>query len=429
MSLSKRDKRLIWHPFSKEKSDEIVPIKSAKGSYIYGEDGKAYLDLISSWWSILHGHCHPFITQSVSDQAMKLDHVIFSGFTHAPAVELCEELKKDLPQQLNKFFFSDNGSTSVEIALKMAYQYWFNQGKKDRMIFLNLEGGYHGDTFGAMSLGNTSGYHDIFSEFFFKVLTVPFPNTWEGDENIEEKEQKALSVLRRYLEKFGTSIGALIVEPLLQASSGMRLCRPEFLSTLVSMVREYDILVIFDEVMTGFFRTGTFFALDQLSVVPDILCLSKGVTGGCLPLGLTIITEKIYECFVNYEQRYTFSHGHTFTGNPITCAAAVASIKLLHKKETQMSVKNISSVHKEGMKSLKQCSSVRCPRILGVVSAFELDHKLYCIQSFKKMCLKEGLVVRPLENTVYFLPPYSTSTEDLYNAYQKISVLLHKHYS
>lgn len=429
MSVSTKDKDLIWYPFSKGKREDIVSINSAKGSYIYEEDGTAYLDLVSSWWTTLHGHCHPFIVQSICEQASKLDHVIFSGFSHAPAKQLCEELRKDLPSQLSKFFFSDDGSTSVEIALKMAYQYWFNQDKKDKLIFLNFEGGYHGDTFGAMSVGNTSGYHDIFSEFFFKTLTIPCPTTWDGDENIEEREKHALSVLRSYLEEFGEHIGTLIVEPLFQAAVGMRIHRPEFLSTVVSMVREYNILVIFDEVMTGFFRTGTCFALDQLSVVPDILCLGKGITGGCLPLGLTIVTEELYECFASKKHRYTFSHGHTFTGNPIICAAAVASMQLLHREETRRSVENIHAVHKEGMALLKQCSSVRRPRVLGAMSAFELEHESYCILSFRKLCLQEGLLLRPLQNTVNFIPPYSISPEELYNAYQTVGVLLNKHYS
>ncbi len=430
MNLSKRDKKLIWHPFSKEKSDEIFSVRSAKGSYIYDQEGKGYLDLISSWWVTLHGHSHPFIVKSIYEQSSQLDHVIFSGFTHVPAVELCEGIRKVLPDKLCRFFFSDNGSTSVEVALKIAYQYWFNKGKEERLVFLNFDGGYHGDTFGAMSVGKTSGYHDIFSKFFFKTLTIPYPSTWQNDMEIEEKEKNSLLVLRDYLEEFGDKIGALILEPLIQGASGMRICRPQFLSMLVSLVREYEILVIFDEVMTGFYRTGSFFALNQLSVVPDILCLSKGITGGFLPLGLTVTSEEIYDCFLDKGYTYTFSHGHSYTGNPIACAAALASLQLLHQRNTKESIKDINDAHRKGMSYLqKECSSVVRVRILGTISAFEIHHESFCSEFFKKACLQEELIIRPLGNTVYLLPPYSTSKEDLLLAYQKIGFLINKYYS
>ena len=263
--LSTRDKKILWHPFTQEKTaEEVIAITNAKGSYIYDESGKAYLDLISSWWVNLHGHAHPNIAKAIYEQALKLEHVIFAGFTHSPAIDLCEGLQEILPSELNRFFFSDNGSTAVEVALKMAYQCWRNQGLKGKNLFLSFDGGYHGDTFGAMSVGSKSGFHNSFNDLFFKVLTIPYPQTWDGDSEIELKEENALSLLRNHLREYGSKIAAFILEPLVQGASGMRMCRPEFLVKLITEIREHKILVIFDEVMTGFSRTGSYFAMSQI---------------------------------------------------------------------------------------------------------------------------------------------------------------------
>ncbi len=299
--LSRRDKKIIWHPFTQEKTAaEVIAITNAKGSYIYDESGKAYLDLISSWWVNLHGHAHPDIAEAIYEQALKLEHVIFAGFTHSPAVDLCEDLQEILPYELNRFFFSDNGSTSVEVALKMAYQYWSNQGLKEKNLFLSFDGGYHGDTFGAMSVGSRSGFHNSFSDLFFKVLTIPYPQTWDDDSEIDLKEENALSLLRNHLREHGSKIAAFILEPLVQGASGMKMCRPEFLVKLIAEVREHKILVIFDEVMTGFSRTGSYFALSQIGIIPDFLCLSKGITGGFLSYCQMLCMKKI--------RQHIFSH-------------------------------------------------------------------------------------------------------------------------
>ncbi len=263
MNLSERDRKIIWHPFTQEKVAKFpIAIKKAHGSYLYDENNKPYLDLISSWWVNLHGHAHPKIAQAIYEQSMTLEHVIFAGFTHEPAVTLCEKLKTLLPDKLSRFFFSDNGSTTVEVALKMAYQYWWNQGNRERTTFLSFEGGYHGDTFGAMSVGVKSGFHDAFSNLLFSVLTVPFPETWDEDEKIENKEEHSLKVLEGHLRAGSRKIAALILEPLVQGASGMRMCCPEFVRKVVNLVRQHGILIICDEVMTGFGRTGTYFALE-----------------------------------------------------------------------------------------------------------------------------------------------------------------------
>lgn len=299
MTLSERDRKCIWHPFTQERTAPLpIAIEKAVGSYLYDEKGAAYLDLISSWWVNLHGHGHPDIAKAIYDQARQLEHVIFARFTHEPAVSLCEKLQALLPQKLSRFFFSDNGSTAVEVALKMACQYWSNKGFPEKTLFLSFEGGYHGDTFGSMSVG-TSAFHRPFSKLCFPTLTLPFPATWEGDQEVEAKENHALNVLEDLLKTNGSQISALILEPLIQGVSGMRVCTPEFMKKVVDRVRAAGILVIFDEVMTGFGRTGTHFALEQTKVVPDFLCLSKGLTGGFLPLALTVTTEDVYEAFLS----------------------------------------------------------------------------------------------------------------------------------
>jgi adenosylmethionine-8-amino-7-oxononanoate aminotransferase len=416
--LSKRDKKIIWHPFTQEKTAApVLPIVSGKGSYLYDENGKEYLDLISSWWVNLHGHANEEIASSICSQAKKLEHVIFAGFTHSPAVELCEELGQILPNLLAKFFFSDNGSTAVEVALKMAYQYWHNQGIK-RKYFLSFEGGYHGDTFGAMSVGSKSGFHDVFADMFFQVLNIPYPNTWDDDASVLDKEELALAKLDRHLAQHGDDIAAIILEPLIQGASGMRVCRPSFVRSVIEKVKARNILVIFDEVMTGFGRTGTNFALEQIGVVPDFLCLSKGITGGFLPLALTITTQEIYNAFLDNNWRHAFAHGHSYTANPLACAAAVASLKLLRQDKTLNAIREISLVQRASIDFIKaNCSNTSCHRTCGTIAAFDLKQE---DQRLKLAFLEAGLLLRPLGRALYLLPPYSTTAAQLEEAYDKI---------
>lgn len=424
MNLSERDRKIIWHPFTQEKTAEIpIAIKKAYGSYLHDESGKSYLDLISSWWVNLHGHAHPEIAKAIYEQSVNLEHVIFAGFTHKPAVELCEKLHALLPNTLSKFFFSDNGSTAVEVALKMAYQYWWNLGDTGRTVFLSFEGGYHGDTFGAMSVGARSGFHDAFAKLLFSILTMPFPETWDGDEEIESKEEYALEVLQNHLNISGDKIAALLLEPLVQGASGMRMCRPEFINKVINLIRKHDILVIFDEVMTGFGRTGTNFAFEQTEIVPDFLCISKGLTGGFLPLALTVTTEKIYEAFLDKDFTKAFAHGHSYTANPLGCAAAIASLNLLIKPKTTEAIKKIHDAHRKGLDLLKTHSDIKRIRVIGTIAAFDV-HNYLVTQKLKVKCLEQGLLIRPLGNSVYLLPPYSTSDLELKKAYRKIQNIL-----
>jgi len=422
MDISQRDKKIIWHPFTQEKTaKDVIAVKRAKGSYIYDKDDKKYLDLISSWWVNLHGHANEEIAKSIYDQALELEHVIFAGFTHKPAVELCEGLREILPSSLERFFFSDNGSTAVEVALKMSYQFWRNKGKEDRNMFLSFDGGYHGDTFGAMSVGYKSGFHSEFSELFFKVLSIPYPSIWEEDDQISQKEDQALTILDQYLEEYGSKIASIILEPLVQGASGMRVCRVEFIKEVVLRVRKFGIKVIFDEIMTGFGRTGTNFALEQIGVVPDFLCISKGITGGFLPLAITITNNEIYEAFLSDDWKHAFAHGHSYTANPLACAAAITSLKLLNSLECQNAIQSINASHKRNMEMLKvNCPNIKRIRIIGTISAFEVDDTF----GLKDKFIEHGLLIRPLGNVIYLLPPYSTKAIELDESYQKICKII-----
>lgn len=426
MTLSERDKKIIWHPFTQEKTaPEVISIKRAEGCYLYDENNKAYLDLISSWWVNIHGHAHPDIAKSIYEQAKTLEHVIFAGFTHEPAVNLCEGLQTLLPPDLCKFFFSDNGSTAVEVALKMAYQYWRNLGAHEKTTFLSFDGGYHGDTFGAMSVGAKSGFHDPFKKLFFNCLSIPYPDTWDSDEEIASKEEKALNVLQRYLDDYPHQIAAIILEPLIQGASGMRLCRPEFIKAVIDRVRQNDILVIFDEIMTGFGRTGTYFAFEQLHIIPDLLCISKGITGGFLPLALTITNNKLYEAFLGDDFNTAFSHGHSYTANPLACSAAATSLRLLKSPECQNAIKNLHQMHKKGIESLKlNCPKVEKTRVIGTIAAFDIKNSAHLILSIKEHFFHQGMLLRPLGNTVYLLPPYCITNEELELVYGKITHIL-----
>lgn len=424
MNISERDKNIIWHPFTQEKTAGLpIAIEKAQGSYVYDENNKSYLDLISSWWVNLHGHSHPEIARAIYDQALKLEHVIFAGFTHEPAVKLCEIIKSLLPEQLSRFFFSDNGSTSVEIALKMSYQYWRNIGQEGRKIFLSFEGGYHGDTFGSMSVGVKSGFHSHFKDLFFEVLTVPFPSTWDGDENVYSKEESSLKILSQHLEDNEDKISAIILEPIIQGASGMRICRIEFMRKVVELAKKYNILVIYDEVMTGFGRTGKIFALEHIDITPDILCLSKGITGGFLPLALTVTTDQIYSSFLGDNWNQAFAHGHSYTANPIACSAAIASCNLLMRPETQKAIETINNVHHKGISYLRNKGlNIANTRILGTIAAFEVGGSYHydINKELKSRFLNIGLLLRPLGKTIYLLPPYSVTRAELEEAYYKI---------
>ena len=407
---------MIWRPFTQEKTAE-KPVKIIKGNgvWLYDENGKRYADMISSWWVTAHGHGNKEIAAAIAQQASMLEQVILTAFTHEPAETLVERLKTVLPPTLKNFFFSDNGSTAVEVALKIAYQYFKNKGITERKKYLCLEGAYHGDTYGAMSVsGKNSMYHFNFSEFFFDTLTIPVPEVHEGVQDLEASEDHILKNLEKQLQTEGTSFCALIVEPLVQGARGMVMYRPQFLEKLVKLVRKFGILVIFDEVFTGFYRTGRFFAMDHLSEKPDIVCLSKALTGGFLPLSLTITTDEIYDAFLSDDPKKALIHGHSYTGNPIACTAACKSLEIFMRPATRQKVASIKQFyHSQSL----ECVTKR--RTCGLIDAFDVGSPQTAKRLVRNL-FEHGIFMRPLGSTLYVLPPLCITTEDLEWVYDEI---------
>jgi adenosylmethionine-8-amino-7-oxononanoate aminotransferase len=418
------DQQHLWHPFTQAlKAQAPLGIVKAQGAYLFDGEQTPYLDLISSWWVTCHGHAHPKIARKIYEQAKVLEQVIFAGFTHPPAIQLCKNLLKHLPAPLSRFFFSDNGSTAVEVALKMAYQYFYNQDQKQKKIFLHFKGGYHGDTFGAMAVGKSSSFYKPFEPFLFETLCVPFPDTYDEDPDVELKEQKALELLEGYLDRYRGQICSFIMEVGVQGASGMKMARPSFYQTVCSRVQQEGILLIFDEVMTGFYRTGALFSFLNLKITPDFLCLSKGLSGGFLPLALTITSEKVYQAFVSEDETHTFLHGHSFTANPLGCAAALASLELFEDPKVVIKLKKIEQEHRKGLAELKKTGLIQKMAVLGTIARFELKKKAD-LGALRQSAQKHGLIIRPLKGVIYLMPPYIISLNDLRRSYKILKQII-----
>lgn len=399
-------------------------VVKGEGAFLYLEDGTRIVDMISSWWTNVHGHSHPYIAKAIYEQACKLDHTIFADFSHPPAERLTELLLDVLPDSLNHVFFSDNGSTSVEVALKIAYQYWWNKGKP-RRSFIAFEGAYHGDTIGAMSIGSTSGFFAPFEKLMFTITSVPYPH---GSDDIVERERESLAAIEKLLREQPDEFAAIILEPLVQGAGGMRMCREEFLKELRKLARYFQVPLIYDEVMTGFGRTGDWFACTNSGTTPDIICLSKGITGGFLPLAVTVCSDDLYEAFLSSDRTKTFYHGHSYTANPIACAAAVASIELL--KQNEDSFQSMEDRHRFHASSIATNPLASNLRFCGTIVAMEISvgsENSYFNEIgpvLKKEFLKNGFLIRPLGNTVYLMPPYCIDDETLALVYTTINRVL-----
>ena len=418
-TIKERDRQVIWHPYTPMKAwPEAIAITKGKGAYLYDEDGKKYIDAISSWWVNLHGHAHPYIAQKVSEQLAVLEHCIFAGFTHEPAVLLAERLLDILPGDMRKIFYSDNGSTAVEVALKMALQYWKNKGvKKTRIVA--LENAYHGDTFGAMSVSGRSVFTEAFTDLLFDVTFIPFP--------AKDQVSESIGILKEALQK--GDVAALIVEPLVQGSAGMCMYGPEVLDQYFRVAKKHNTLVIADEVMTGFGRTGKLFACDHITTAPDIVCLSKGLTGGSMPLGVTATTQAIFDAFYEDDRMKMLYHGHSFTGNPAICAAALASLDLLLADGCTEQRKHIAERHAAFAQTLAGHQLIADVRQTGTIIAIELktDNPSYhhnMRDVLYRFFLEEGIIMRPLGNIIYLIPPYCITDEDLTYIYDRIHKLL-----
>jgi adenosylmethionine-8-amino-7-oxononanoate aminotransferase len=405
------DSNLIWHPFTHQKDkQENIFITHAEGPWLYDDKGNRYLDAISSWWVNLHGHAHPRIAEAIYEQAKKLEHIIFAGFTHEPAIRLAEKLMPLLPGKFAKIFYSDNGSTSTEVALKMSIQYWWNNGVKKTKI-LAFHNSYHGDTFGAMSVSDRGVFTLAFHDRLFEVVFIDTPT----NENIGD--------LRTAVCDLGKDVACFIYEPLVQGAGGMKMYDAALMDQLLAIAKEQEIICIADEVMTGFGRTGKLFASEYMTHKPDIICLSKGLTGGALPLGVTACAAHIYEAYVQDDKLKTFFHGHSFTANPLACASAVASLELLQTEDCQESIQRITQFNISLLADLATRNlPIRNLRTLGTILAFELDEGRdeYLNSSgaaIGRRAMEQGVYIRPLGNTVYTMPPYCVDEDDLKRIY------------
>jgi len=418
--LLQKDKSYIWHPFTQlvNMTDPIVVTK-AKGVYLHTEDGRQILDAISSWWVNLHGHSHPYIAEAVAKQAQNLEHVIFAGFTHEPAIQLSENLLSILPDNQAKVFFSDNGSTAIEVALKMTFQYWHNQGI-DRKKTIAFNGAYHGDTFGAMSVGDRGPFSAPFVPYLFDVAFIDCP--------ISGSEDRVLDEFKSLVDE--GNVGAFIFEPLVLGSAGMMMYTEEVLDQMIGYAQTNGVICIADEVFTGFGRTGRLFASDYLTNKPDIMALSKGLTGGTMALGVTTCTDDIMEVYIDNDLMKTFFHGHSFTANPIACTSANASFDLLMEDDCQARIAKLTLLQQEYRQKLALHPKLREVRQLGTILALEFDtkadtsyanevkHKLY------PFFLERDILLRPLGNIIYVLPPYVITEEELALIYSAIDELL-----
>lgn len=412
----------IWHPMTQHKIfTEMLHIDRAQGAYLYTKDGRQIIDGISSWWVNTHGHCHPKIVSAVQTQAAKLEQVIFAGFTHDPAEKLSEKLIRTCRTSfgssahnggLEHIFYSDSGSTAIEVALKMAVGYFEQIGETRRKI-VALDGGYHGDTFGTMSAGSRCVFNEMYAPYLFDVQHLPFPS--EGD---------TVAAFQNILEQGG--VAALVLEPLVQGAAGMCIYSAEILRQLSDLCQKHDVLLIADEVMTGFGRTGAMFACEKAGIVPDLLCLSKGLTGGFLPMGATLCTRAIYDAFYDDSRARQFFHSTSFSGNPLACAAALASLEIWEEGHVHDDLDRIADSHEKAAENFQAIENITDIRSIGTVLALDLvdpnpgylsDLGVQLYEFF----LSRDILLRPIGNCIYVLPPYCTSDEDLQRIYDTIT--------
>lgn len=421
MSWLIKDEKYLWHPFTslQEKKMPLL-VKKAKDCTIYLENGDELIDAVSSWWTNIHGHGNEELVKVLTDQAQNLDHVIFAGFTHKPAISLAENLLRITGYSFSKVFLSDDGSTAVEVGLKIALQYWSNIGQTNKTKVLALEGGYHGDTFGAMSLAGKSDFFKAFNDKFFEVNSLPFPT----EESIDEIE--ALIIKLNESE----TVACIIIEPLLQGSAGMRMYSKYLLNRIFEVCKKQNILIVADEVLTGFGRTGELFASLHQTVKPDIIALSKGITGGLLPFGATLINQKVVAAFDSNDKLKTFFHGHSYTGNAICCAVALKSLELLERNACTENRQRIHLAHLNAQNHIRKHAKVKDCRVLGTVLAVEIENgeSSSYFNNIRDLlydgAIAKKVLLRPLGNVIYTIPPYIITNEELDVIYKVIAEIL-----
>jgi adenosylmethionine-8-amino-7-oxononanoate aminotransferase len=426
VSLIDRDRAFLWHPYTQMKTrSQPLAIARGEGVYLYTEDGRRLLDGISSWWVNIHGHAHPRLNQALADQAERLEHVIFAGCTHQPAVDLAERLVGALPAGLTRVFYSDDGSTAVEVAIKLAVQYWRNKDQTGRQRIVALHHAYHGDTVGAMSVSEDSLFTRAFAPLLFPVDRVHPPYCYRCPLGLlrETCHIDCLSDLENTLEARGDGVAAVLVEPMLQGAGGMIMWPREFLAGVRRLCDRYGVLMIADEVLTGFGRTGRMFACEHGPVTPDIICLSKALTAGYLPLAVTAATDAVYDAFLSDDHSMTFFHGHSFTANPLACAVAIASFDLFGENDVLGRIARLETQLREGLTPLSHLPIVGDVRVLGGVGVVELVSDKasegtggYLDQIGPRLSsafLERGLLLRPLGNVLYFMPPYVITDDEV----------------
>ena len=416
LNLTERDRAVIWHPYTPMKlRPNALGIVRGEGVHLYDEHGKAYIDAVSSWWVNLHGHSHPQIAQAIYQQAQTLAHCMFANLTHEPAVQLAERLLAITPGEMRHVFYSDNGSCATEIAIKMALQAFTNRAQPRRTI-VALADGYHGDTFGAMSASGRGLFTEPFDDKLFNVAFIPAPT--------RERAAESLAALQKILAN--GDVAALIVEPLVQGAAGMQMHNADALSQLFAAAKAAGAYVIADEVMTGFGRTGTLFACDQLSVAPDMICLSKGLTGGTLPMAVTLCTDAVYDAFYSDDVRHALYHGHSYTANPIACAAALASLDLLLTDECTQARAMIADAHHAFADEMTTHAKIENVRTCGTILAMTIrtsSGSHYLSQERDRIYhyfLNRGVLLRPIGNALYLIPPYCISAAQLQQIYAHI---------
>lgn len=420
MNLTERDRQHLWHPYTQHKTSALpIAIKKGKGALLWDENDTEYIDAIASWWVNPYGHSNPFIADAIYKQLTTLEHVLFGGFTHEPAIILAEKLMEILPKNQQKIFFSDNGSTAVEVAIKVALQFFFNKGEK-RTTIIAFENAFHGDTFAAMAASGISFYTQAFQGMFIDVKRIPVP--------IKGQEQESFEALKQVINN--NNCAGFIFEPLVQGAAGMVIYEPKALDQLIRICQENNVLTIADEVMTGFGKTGKTFAMDYQVEKPDMMCLSKALTGGTIPMAITTFTQVIFDAFYDEDINKALFHGHTFTANPTGCAAALASLELLQTQEMQSNIIRVNKSHLNFQKSIENHPKVTTTRVLGVIFALEiktesaasyygsLRNKLY------DFFIENGVILRPVGNIVYILPPYIITDLQLQKVYEVITKAL-----
>ncbi len=418
----------IWHPFTNSAVDPApIEIERAEGVWLYAKDGRRILDAVASWWVNLHGHGNPRVAEAIAKQARKMEHVILAGFTHEPAEELAERLRKRVAPQLTHLFFSDDGSTAVEVALKLAVQHFSNTGRSEKREIVALQHGYHGDTAGAMSVSDDSPFTDPFRSMRYPVHRVHSAYCYRCPVGLrrESCHIECAGQLETLLEERGDKIAAVIVEPLLQAAGGMIVHPVEFLQSVRAACSKHNVLLIADEVLTGFGRTGKMFACDLAGVAPDLMCLSKGITGGFLPMGVTLCSDRVEAAFRSENRLHTFYHGHSYTGNALACAAANASLQIFDDEPVFERIAVMAEINSERLAELKKFAQVGEVRQIGTIGAIELrtDDAGYLSAMRPKLYqffLERGVLLRPLGNVVYVLPPYVIAPGELHHVYDVI---------